>query len=410
MENKMHGSEENELDAHWSSIRKRTYDDSFDKVATWIREMHQIVRSSPLEKRKRKRRILRFVLFILPLFFILSCTIRINRVETSGNLVSFSINKKENSSFQKLSSLQQVLTFSCYEFLQPDQPAIAYFIFYVPIKEQQKLFLIIEQLKALNGLQKLDISSINYTIRESLFLSFWHETFKLREAQQPKGKELTRNIQASLKNKGLGFLSIVISNDEDGEIAFTSTKHNPDSLTLNNNNNLAGEKKNAQKINVSNKVAGIRKLQIFNWLLGSWKVKYVPQTYHHWLRINDSLLVCFIIKYPDEGLINYGDDGPDISIGFSIRYSKSDSAILSLRGIEWRFLSANEKEIHFKNEITPKSARVKWSLADEKKSWQSVISGESNLEIVNLMRDEHISLEHIAKEFMAKHPELIRKT
>src|SRR4030095_9154643 len=122
----------------------------------------------------------------------------------------------------------------------------------------------------------------------------------------------------------------------------------------------------------------VEKLQIFNWLLGSWKVKYVADTYHHWLRVNDSLLMCFIIKY--------NNDEPEVSIGFSIGYSVRDSAILSLRGIKWGFLSANDKEVKFKNETTPKSANVKWSLGDERKTWQSVISGEKNLEVVTLIK------------------------
>ena len=225
--------------------------------------------------------------------------------------------------------------------------------------------------------------------------------------QKPKGEELTRNIQATLKDKGLGFLFISILNDKDNQITFTSAIQDRDSLTITNKRTQPGEEKRSQSDRIRNAPAVMNKLEIFKWLPGSWKVKYVSQTYHHWVRINDSLLMCFIIKYKNEGL---GDDGPDVSVGFSIRYSKSDSAILSLRGIEWRFLSANDKEVHFKNEVTPKSANVKWSLGDAKKSWQSVISGEANLEIVNLIRDENISLENIVKEFMAKHPELIKKT
>ena len=403
----MPGNIENDLDAYWDPIRKRNSDHSFPAIADWIREMHKSVGRSRLEKRKRRRRSRWFVLAILPVFFILSCAIRVNRIEKSGNLVNFSIDKKEDRSFQNLSSLQQLLTFTCYEFLQPDQPAIAFFIFFIPDKEQEKLSLITEQLKILNGLQKLDISSISYTIRESLFSTFWHKTLQLGEQQKPEGEELTRNIQATLKDKGLGFLSINILNDKDGNIAFTSGRQNPDSLTLINKSNLPGENKNSQNDKVRNTPDVVDRLQIFNWLSGSWKVKYVSQTYHHWLRINDSLLMCFIIKYKDEGLIKYGD-GPDVSAGFSIRYSKSDSAILSLRGIEWKFLSANDKEIHFKNEITPKSANVKWSLGDDKKTWQSVISGEKNLEIVNLIREEDINLENIVKEFVAQHPEVIK--
>ena len=146
----------------------------------------------------------------------------------------------------------------------------------------------------------------------------------------------------------------------------------------------------------------MEKLQIFNWLLGSWNVKYVPQiTYHHWLKINDTLLMCFIVKYD-------GDGEPDISVGFSIKYSSSDSAILSLRDIKWKFLSANDQEIVFKNEVTPKSANVKWALSNERKTWQSVISGEKNLEIVNLIKDENINLENIVKEFVVQHPEVIK--
>jgi hypothetical protein len=346
-----------------------------------------------------------FVLAILPVFFILSCTIRINRVEKAGSLVNFSIDKKEDGTFQKLSSLQQLFTFTCYKFLQPDQPVTAFFIFFIPDNEQKKLTLITEQLKILNGLQKLDISSINYTIRESLFSTFWHKTLQLGEQQKPKQEELTRNIQATLNDKGLGFLAIKISNAKEGNIAFTSGRQHPDTLTLTNKKSVPGENKNSRNDNVRHTPDVMDKLQIFNWLLGSWKVKYVSQTYHHWIRINDSLLMCFIIKYRDQ------DDEPDISVGFSIRYSKSDSSILSLRGIEWKFLSANDKEIHFKNETTPKSANVIWSLGDEMKSWQSAISGESNLEVVNLIRDENISLENIVRDFIAKHPEqLIKKT
>jgi len=344
------------------------------------------------------------------LYFLYSPVLFVS-IEKSGNLVNFSIDKKEDRSFQKLFSLQQVFAFTCYEFLQPDQPAIAFFIFFIPDKEQEKLSQITEQLKILNGLQKLDISPIHYTIRESLLSTFWHKSLQLGEQQTPTREEVTRNIQATLKDKGLGFLSVSILNSKNGNIAFTSAGQDPDSLTITNKSTQPGEEKNSQRDKNPTAPVRIDKLQIFDWLLGSWKVKYVPQkTYHHWLRINDSLLMCFIIKYKDEELIKYGDEGPDISVGFSIRYSKSDATILSLRGIEWKFLSANDKEVHFKNDVTPKSANVKWALENEKKSWQSAISGEGNLEVVNLIRDENAGLENIVKEFIAKDPDVIKRS
>ena len=140
---------------------------------------------------------------------------------------------------------------------------------------------------------------------------------------------------------------------------------------------------------------------MFDWLLGTWKVKYVPnETYHHWMRMNDTSLICFVIRYED--------NHPDVSIGFSIKYSAVDSAILALRGIEWRFLSANDDQIKFKNETTPKSANVKWSLDNEKKTWQSVISGERNLEIVNLVRNDDSDLESIVKDFITKNHDKIK--
>lgn len=402
---------ENDLNAYWDSLRKRNFKESFPAVEAWIRESNKTVRRSRLERRQRRKRARWFALGIIPLFFILSCTIRVNRVEKSGSLVNFSIDKKEDRSFQKLSSLQQLFTFTCYEFLQPDQPTLAYFIFFIPNKEQEKFSLITRELKLLNGLQKLDISSINYTIRESLFLTFWHKTLQLGEQPMPKSEELTRNIQATLKDKGLDFLSIRISNDKDGNIEFDATKQIPDSLTITNKSTLPGQEKSNQSDKIRNERASMAKLQIFDWLIGSWRVKYVPQTtYHHWSRINDSLLICFIIKYKDEELIKMGDDGPDISVGFSLRYTQSDSILLSLRGIEWKFLSADDKEIHFKNDITPKSANVKWVMDNEKKSWQSAISGEGNLEVVNLIRDNNTAIENIVKEFVAKNPDVIKRS
>jgi hypothetical protein len=410
MENKSFNNKENNLEAYWNSIRKRSADHSFPEMADWIREMHKNIGRSRLEKIKRRKKSRWFALAILPFFVILSCTIPVNRVEKSGSLVNIGVEKKEDRSFQKLSSLQQRFSFTCYEFLQPDQPAITFFIFFIPDKEQKKLQLITRELNTLTGLRKLDISSINYTIRESLFSTFLHKTLKLGNQQKQKGEELTRNIQATLKDKGLGFLSITILSEDEENIAFVPNR-NLDSLTTINKKTLPGENKNPQNEKTRNTPVAVNKLQNFDWLLGSWKVKFVTQkTYHYWLRMDDSLLMCFIIKYKDEDLINYGDDGPDISVGFSIKYSNSDSAILSLRGIEWKFLSANDKEIRFRNEITPKSANVKWSFGNEKKTWQSAISGEGNLEVVNLIWDVNPGLENIVKGFIAKHRDIIKKT
>lgn len=400
MENR--SSAENNRDAMWDSFRKKKFDDSFPGVSDWIRETHKSIGKSRLKKRKNRRRLTFLAMVLFPIFIIVSCTYRIDRVEKLGSLVNFSIDKQENESFQKLSSLQKMFSFSFLEFSQPTEPGLASFIFFIHGKEKEKLQSITRRLRLLKGLQKLDISPVDYTIRESLFLTFLHKTLQLGRDQEPKGKELTSKIQTALKNKGLGFLSANIIDGNGSNIEFTSAAQNPDSLVITNTVVSTEDDKKPQQVKTSNTPALKEKLQIFNWLIGSWKVIYVPTpTYHHWLRVNDSLLICFIIK-------NY-DDEPDISVGFSIRYSEADSAILSLRDIKWRFLSADDKEFNFKNETTPKSANVKWSLGNEKKTWQSVISGEKNLEIVNLIRDENNYLENIVKDFILQHPELGNK-
>ena len=403
MESRSSENEENNLDALWDVIRKRNLDHTFPAMADWIRETHKNLGKLRLRKRRNLKRLKWFAVVFLPVFLIVSCTYRIDRVEESGTLVNFSIGKQETLSFQKLSSLQQKFTFTCHEFLQPGLPGMAFFIFFIPWKEEEKLLSITKELQLLNGLGKLDISPVNYTIRESLFLTFFHETLKLGNEQKPKGKELAQHIQSTLKNKGLGFLSINILHDNDGDVAFVATSQKSDSSIITNPKTSADDNKRLRNDKVNNIQAGKEKLQIFNWLLGSWKIKYVPQlTYHYWRRINDSLLMCFIIKYDN-------DDIPDISVGFSIKYSSSDSAILSLRDIKWKFLSANDKEVTFKNEVTPKSANVKWALGEAKKNWQSVIYGEKNLEIVNLIEDKNTNLENMVNEFVAQYPEVIQK-
>jgi hypothetical protein len=99
-----------------------------------------------------------------------------------------------------------------------------------------------------------------------------------------------------------------------------------------------------------------------------------------------------------------------VAVGFSISSFKSDSVILSLRGIEWKFLSADDKEIRFKNDITPKSADVKWVMDNEKTSWQSAISGQGNLEVVNLIRDNDTGIENFVREFLAKNPYILKRS
>ena len=402
MENKPFDDMDNNLEAYWKSLRKRSADHSFPKMADWIREVHKNVGRSRLAKIKRRKRSGWFAFAILSLFLVLSFTIRVTRVEKSGSVITFSVDKKEDRSFQELSSLQQLFTFTCYEFLQPDQPFVAFFIFFIPDKEQKKLRLITRELNSLNGLRKMDISSVNYTIKESLFSTFLHKSLKVGKEQEPNKKELVREIQSVLKNKGFGSLSINILVDNNGDVAFGSSGQKSDSSAITITSAPPGDNKRSANDKPYSTKAGMEKLQIFNWLLGSWKVKYVPQTtYHHWFKINDSLLMCFIIK-------DDNDDTPDISVGFSIKYTNPGSTILSLRDIKWKFLSANDKEITFKNEVTPKSANVKWVLSNEEKTWQSVISGEKNLEIVNLIKDENINLENIVKEFVVQHPEIIR--
>jgi len=401
MENNFFENTENDLDACWDVIRKRNSDHSFPTIASWIRETHKSLKKSRLQKGK-KRRLTWFAIAILPVFLIVSCTIHVDTVKQSGSLVNFSIDKQKKESFQKLSSLQQIFAFTSYEFFQPGIPGVASFIFFIPDKERSKLFSITKGLNELNGLKKLEIAPVNYTIRESLFSTFMHQTLKVGKTQKPEEKELFENIRTTLKKKELDFLSIHFLDDSDGNIVFTSAAKKPDSSITTNANSLPADNKKNQNDQTSIAPPGTEKLQVFNWLVGSWKIKfapYAPKTYHHWLRVSDSLLMCFIIKY--------NNDEPEVSIGFSIRYSKSDSAILSLRGIKWGFLTANDKEVRFKNETTPKSANVKWSLGDEKKSWQSVISGEKNLEIVNLIRTENINLENIVKDFIARNPDII---
>jgi hypothetical protein len=296
MEDKFLNKEENNLDAGWDYIRKRNAEHSFPEMSDWIREMNKKVGRSRLEKIKRRRRVRWFAFAILPIFFILSCTIRVDRVEKSGSLVNFSIDKKEDQSIRKLASLQQASTYRFHEFLHPDQPGMVFFIFFVPDNEQKKLLLLSDELKALNGLGNLHISAINFTIRESLFSTFWHKTLKLGKQEKPAPAEVKRTIQASLNDKGLGFLSINVSNDMDERVEFIGAAPNPDNSIITNKSDGSAEDKSLKSEQIQNLVQGKHKLQIFDWLLGSWKIKNLPsRAYHHWLKINDNLLRCFII-------------------------------------------------------------------------------------------------------------------
>ena len=393
------------LDAYWDDLRDKNFDHSFPEISRWIREVDNRTAKLQSKTRRQRRRLARLIVVVLPIFFTISCTIHVKRVENSGSLVNFSIDKQKNTSFQKLSFLHTTFAVSYYAFLQPDQPHAVSFIFFIRNTEQQKLQSITHQLKLLDGLIKLDIAPVNCTISESLFSTFLHKTLNVGKAETLTSKELVTNIRATLKTKGLDFLSTDISND-DGDISFASPPADSvinipfiqsGSSTVSDTAFYNNPK--SQNSKTYGSASKLEKLQMFNWLLGSWRVKYVPvETYHQWLRISDSLLMCFIVKYDE--------DDPDISVGFSIRYSNADSAILSLRDIKWEFVSANNQEVNFRNEVTPKSANVKWALGNERASWQSVISGEKNLEIVNLVRDEEVNLETVVRDFIGRHPEI----
>ncbi|HEV8504870.1 MAG TPA: hypothetical protein VGQ53_05710 [Chitinophagaceae bacterium] len=404
-ENKFSGEAGNDPKLFWDGIRKERHDQSFPLVVEWIKGTNQVIRATRAKKKKHRRKLFWLSISFLFISFIVSCTYRVERVEKSGSLVNFGIDKADKSSFQRLSSLQRSFAFTSHEFSQPGEPAIAWFIFFIPGNEQQKLMSIMRELRSLEGLRKLDVSPVSYNIKESLFLTFLHKALKLGKQEKLKGKNLAVHVQAELDKKGLGFVSTRALNDNDDNVSFTpadqslfTKKPGSDTLSVRANTSTT----ESTKLQTRGTLRSPKeKLQMFNWLLGTWGVIYVPQpTYHYWKRMNDSSLMCFIIKFEDHE--------PAVSIGFSINYSVADSAILSLRGIEWKFLSANNREVNFKNETTPKSANVKWSLDNGGETWQCVIYGERNKEIVNLVRIEDARLEKIVKAFISKKSDKIK--
>jgi hypothetical protein len=400
-ENKFSDDPGNDIKVYLDTIRKQTHNHSFLQIADWIRNTNKLITEKKARRRKRLRKLSWFAISFLSICFIVSCTYRVERVETSGSLVNFVIDKHEKQSFERLFSLQKVFTFTSFEFLQPGDPGIASFILFIPDNEQNRVIPFVQELKLLSGLRKLDVSPVTYNIKESLFSTFLHKSLKVGK-RKLKSDEIISHIHSALEKKGLGFLSVKVLSTKSEKVSFTrADQYLSIRDTLTSRNTPPGKSTNIQTNTERAAHANREKLQLFNWLLGTWSVKYVPRpTFHYWMRMNDTLLMCFIIKYED--------DEPDVSIGFSINYSAADSAILSLRGIEWEFLSANNKEINFKNNVTPKSANVKWSFNDEKKTWQSVISGERNLEIVNLVRNEDANFEDIVKGFITKNPGKIK--
>lgn len=139
---------------------------------------------------------------LFPLFFIFSCSYRIDRVEVIGKLVSFSIQEKNVKGFQQLTLLQGVYRFDLIQFKAEHDDRTS-FIFYLDQEREinQKLE---DEIKQVPHVDSLRIVPIRTKISESLLSSFLHRTFQVRlDVKRPGKVEVQELIQGQLDLIGL---------------------------------------------------------------------------------------------------------------------------------------------------------------------------------------------------------------
>jgi hypothetical protein len=149
----------------------------------------------------------------LPVLLIFSCTYRVDRTETIGDIVRFSISSHHTAALQQAKGLQSGYGFLPLPPAQASEKGLSSFIAFIK-KEKKNSGLVKNKIESIPTLSQLAVTPVKTKINESLFSALAHKAFNVHiDARRPGKREQEKDIKSQLQREGLNGIEISIGED-----------------------------------------------------------------------------------------------------------------------------------------------------------------------------------------------------
>ena len=288
---------------------------------------------------------------------ILSLAFRIKDSATIGHIISFSIDKNNESAIQKVSFIERQFNYT-FTRIKNVQREIASYVTFTAHTYNQVLRLE-NELKIIPELKNQAIIPVKKRSSESVLSKIVHKISNRHiDLKQTTAQELNTEIMAQLKGQGIENIQIRVD-DANKQIEFIPVADSVESEEITNTapeNPRPG--KPAREGSTSNTTdmaqpKTVNQLNVFSWILHTWRTcDSSLNSYHKWIRINDSVYRSFVITLE-----------PSITVtpGYFL-LSRENTVILRFDQHSWSLQESPGAQFVFTRNEDQFPQKVKWEL------------------------------------------------
>lgn len=297
------------------------------------------------------------VAIAIAVLLISSLAFRIKDSETIGHIISFTINKNNDTSIQKVNFIETQYNFTFKRIKNIRQEVASYIAF--TVHAYAEVLRLENELKQIPELNSPALTAVKKRSSESVFSKIVHKISNRHiDLKQTTSEELSNEILAQLKGQGIENIQIRID-DARKQIEFIPVADSLGSGQIKNTTpaNVSSDKP-AREISTLETPDGaqqktIDQLKVFRWILHTWRTcDSSLNSYHKWIRINDSVYRSFVIRLE-----------PSITVTPAYFLLSRDTAvILAFNKNSWFLQESSGVQFVFIRSEDQFPQKVKWEL------------------------------------------------
>ena len=334
---------------------------------------------------------------------ILSLVFRIKDSATIGHIISFSIDKNNDVAIQKVNFIERQFNYTFKKIRNVQREIASYVTFIVnPYTEALRFE---NELKQIPELKNPAIMAVKKRSSESVLSKIVHKLSNRHlDLKQTSTQELNKEIMAHLKGQGIENIQIRID-EANKKIEFIPVADSLESEEIKNAIPANVDSDKPAKDTSTIKTAAVSQpkttdqLNVFSWILHTWRTcDSSLNSYHKWIRINDSVYRSFVIRLE-----------PSITVTPAyFLLSQQNTVILGFDQHSWSLQESSGAQFVFTRNEDQFPQKVKWELR-QPGWWFARIRGSLKDETCLYIDDSrNRQLEQALNNYKKQNPDLFK--
>ena len=288
---------------------------------------------------------------------ICSLAFRVKDSETIGHIISFTIYKNNDAAMQKIDLIERQYNFT-FKRVKNIQREIASYIAF-RMHAHTEVLRLENALNQIPGVKSQAITPVTKRSSESVLSKIVHKISNRHiDLKQTTTEELSNEILMQLKDQGIENIQIRID-DARKQIEFIPAPDSPGSEVIkytaptNVNRDTSTQEISNIKQADGSQPKTVDQLNVFGWILHTWRTcDSSLNSYHKWIRINDSVYRSFVIRLE-----------PSITVTPAyFLLSRKNVVILAFDKNSWSLQESSVAQFVFTRNEGQFPQKVKWEL------------------------------------------------